>query len=239
MSLVTCKNLTLGYEGKAVVSRLEFAVNAGDYLCVVGDNGSGKSTLIKALLKLNVPMEGSILVDGEWGSKHIGYLPQQLSISGDFPATVQEVVLSGCLNRMGLRPFYGSLEKTRAIDAMKKLGVAELSSRCYRELSGGQRQRVLLARALCATQKMLLLDEPVAGLDPLATGDMYTLMEKLNKEDGITIIMVTHDISSAVSYASHVLHIDNVQKFFGTKDAYIQSDIGKAYIAIRGGEQNA
>lgn len=222
MAILNCRNLTLGYEGETVIEKLSFTVNEGDYLCIVGENGSGKSTLLKTLLKLMDPIEGEILVEEGLHQNEIGYLPQQTMVQRDFPASVGEIVQSGCLNRVGLRPFYNKEEKQLASENMKRLQIKELEHRCYRELSGGQQQRVLLARALCATRKLLLLDEPVAGLDPRATAEMYELIEKLNKEDGITIIMISHDISSCLQYASHILHIGNERLlFFGKTEDYV------------------
>jgi zinc transport system ATP-binding protein len=218
MPQLTCQNLTLGYEGKAVVSGLSFTVNAGDYLCIVGENGSGKSTLMKTLLKLKTPMSGQIVTGGGLLPNEIGYLPQQTAVQKDFPASVREVVRSGCLNRCGLRPFYSPGEKRMAEDAMQKLGIAPIAKRCYRELSGGQQQRVLLARALCAAGKILLLDEPAAGLDPEASSALYDLIASLNAE-GVTIIMVSHDIAASMKYATHILHVGS-QPFFGTKEEY-------------------
>ena len=234
MPQLDCKNVTLGYDGKAVVSNLSFSVNAGDYLCIVGDNGSGKSTLLKTILKLKTPMSGQIVVGDGLASNEIGYLPQQTIVQRDFPASVREVVLSGCLNRRGLRPFYNRAEKQLAEDNIKKLGISSIANKCYRELSGGQQQRALLARALCATRKILLLDEPVSGLDPSATADMYGLIAQLNKS-GITIVMISHDIGASIEYASHILHVGTKSRanqpefFFGTKTEYIESDIGRIY----------
>ena len=200
MSLITCENLTLGYEGKAILSGLNFSVNSGDYLCIVGENGSGKSTLMKTLLHLQSPMSGSIILGDDLKINEIGYLPQQTALQRDFPASVDEIVMSGFLG-----------------------------DRCYRQLSGGQQQRVLLTRALCATRKILLLDEPVSGLDPVATADMYQIINELNKEDRVTIIMISHDISEVATYASHVLHIGQ-KVFFGTKEEYLESKIGKRLV---------
>lgn len=235
MSQLSCRDVVLGYEGKAVVQDLNFEVNSGDYLCIVGENGSGKSTLIKALLRLKAPMSGQIVMGDGLEADGIGYLPQQTIVQKDFPASVQEIVLSGCLNRCGWRPFYGRKEKELAKENMEKLGITQLAKRCYRELSGGQQQRVLLARALCATKYMLLLDEPVAGLDPVAMQEMYGLLKELNQKEGITIIMVSHDVRAAISYADHILHISERPLFFGTKEEYIQSEIGKAYLSVTGG----
>ncbi|MGN1403265.1 MAG: metal ABC transporter ATP-binding protein [Ruminococcus sp.] len=229
MAQLTCTDLTLGYEGVAVTEHLSFSVNAGDYLYIVGENGSGKSTLIKALLRLKEPMAGTITTGDGLQPDEIGYLPQQTAVQRDFPASVQEIVRSGCLNRSGFRPFYTKQEKQLAQENMERLGIAHLAKRCYRELSGGQQQRVLLARALGATQKMLLLDEPVTGLDPKAQTELYELIQQLNQRDGITILMVSHDMEAAVRYATHVLHISKTPLFFGTKADYLKSKIGQAY----------
>lgn len=226
---IICKNAALGYEDGIVTEELNFTVSSGDYLCILGENGSGKSTLIKALLGLRPQISGEISWCGDFSSRDIGYLPQQTPVQRDFPASVREVVLSGCLSKMGFFPFYRAAEKKLAEDTMKQLGIDDLAKKCYRELSGGQQQRVLLARALCAASKMLLLDEPVTGLDPHAQTELYELVAKLNKS-GISIIMVSHDISSAVKYASHILHISKKQLFFGKTSEYLNSSIGKKYI---------
>ena len=205
MAIITCQNLSLGYDGREIVHDLNFTVSAGDYLCIVGENGSGKSTLMRTLLGLQQPMGGSVLTGDGLKRWQIGYLPQQTQVQRDFPASVWEVVLSGCQAR-SRRIFYSAEDKRIARENIEQLGITPLRRRCYRELSGGQQQRVLLARALCATRKLLLLDEPVSGLDPKATEELYRLIEKLNGE-GVTIIMISHDIASAVQYASHILHI--------------------------------
>ena len=239
MAQLECKNVSLGYDGKTVVADLSFAVNSGDYLCIIGENGSGKSTLMKTLLGLKLPVSGRVLTGEGLIPSEIGYLPQQTVVQKDFPASVREVVRSGCLNRRGLRPFYNHAEKQMADDNMEKLGIASIAKRCYRELSGGQQQRTLLARALCATQKIILLDEPASGLDPKAAADMYELTAGLN-DSGITIIMISHDIAASVKYASHILHIGCQRTlFFGTKAEYITSDTGRIYISAHlGGEQS-
>ena len=234
MPQLLCQNLAVGYDGKTVVSGLNFEVCAGDYLCIVGENGAGKSTLVKTLMQLQSPLSGSIRFGDGLQKKEIGYLPQQTIVQKDFPASVQEIVRSGCQTRCGLRPFYSREEKQLAADAMRKMQVEGLRTRCYRELSGGQQQRVLLARALCAARKMLLLDEPAAGLDPKVTAELYSLIEKLNREDGVTILMISHDIHAAVRYASHILHIGQ-EVFFGTKEAYLQSSQGQSFVGRNGG----
>ena len=200
MAQLTCQNLRVGYDGKSVLQDLSFEVFAGDYLCIVGENGSGKSTLMKTILGLQPPISGRILTGDGLRKNEIGYLPQQTVVQKDFPASVREIVLSGCQGRCGSRPFYNKEEKQLAEENIRKMQIDKLSKRCYRELSGGQQQRVLLARALCATQKMLLLDEPVSGLDPKVTAEMYRLIDELNHRDGITIIMISHDIAAAVKY---------------------------------------
>lgn len=229
MPQLICNDITLGYEGVPVTEHLSFSVDPGDYLYIMGENGSGKSTLIRTLLHLKSPMSGVIETGDGLKPDEIGYLPQQTAVQRDFPASVQEIVLSGCLNRRGLRPFYSKQEKETAQHNMERLGIRHLAKACYRELSGGQQQRVLLARALGAAQKMLLLDEPVTGLDPKAQTEFYDLIEQLNRQDGITILMVSHDMEAAVRYASHVLHIGKTLLFFGTKEAYLQSKIGQAF----------
>lgn len=232
MAQLTCKNLTLGYEGDVLVRNLSFEVNKGDYLCIVGENGSGKSTLMKTLLRLMNPMSGSITTGDGVTPREIGYLPQQTVVQRDFPASVWEIVLSGCQARGKFHPFYTKEEKQMAKDNIVRMGLEPFTDRCYRELSGGQQQRVLLARALCATRKILLLDEPVSGLDPKVTNDMYTLIEHLNKDEGVTIIMVSHDVHAAVRYASHILHIGNTV-FFGTKEKYLTSREGRMFTAYQ------
>ena len=235
MAQLSCQDLCVGYDGRPVLQDLNFEVFAGDYLCIVGENGSGKSTLMKTILGLQAPIGGMVLTGDGLRKNEIGYLPQQTQVQKDFPASVREIVLSGCQGRCGGRPFYGKEEKRLAADAMDKMQITGLAGRCYRELSGGQQQRVLLARALCATRKMLLLDEPVSGLDPKVTAEMYELIEKLNREDGITVIMISHDISAALRYASHILHIGDAV-FFGTKADYLRSPQGKLFDSGKGGE---
>jgi len=235
MALITCRDVSLSYDGQTVLSGLSFEVSAGDYLCIVGENGSGKTTLLKALLSLKAVDSGGLFFGDGLKKKEIGYLPQQTSAQKDFPASVWEVVLSGRLNARSARPFYSGADKAAARENIRKLGIDALARRSYRELSGGQQQRVLLARALCATKKLLLLDEPVAGLDPVVTGDFYELIRKIN-DGGITIVMVSHDIQSAVKYASRILHLHNRPLYSGDVEGYLQSDAGKLFM---GGEKNA
>lgn len=212
-------NLAVGYDSKPVLSGINFTVNSGDYICIVGENGSGKSTLMKTLLGLIPPVSGEIVKYDDVKRGGIGYLPQQTEVQRDFPAGVGEIVLSGCQSRLGLRPFYSKSDKKIAADAMEKTGISALKDRCYRELSGGQQQRVLLSRALCAADKMIVLDEPAAGLDPDAQEEMYSIINSLNRDNKITVIMVTHDIDSAVKYSSHILHA-GAQAVYMTSDEY-------------------
>lgn len=233
MALITIKDLSLGYEKNAIVENINFEVEAGDYLCIVGENGSGKTTLMKTLLALTEPVGGSVIFGEGLKKNEIGYLPQQTVVQRDFPASVREIVLSGCQGRCGLRPFYNKEEKALASKNMERMGITDIAGRCYRQLSGGQQQRVLLARALCATQKVLILDEPVSGLDPRATLEMYSIIKDLNDE-GITIIMVSHDIAAAVRYADHILHIGS-EVFYGTNEEYCNSDTGKYFLMQKKG----
>lgn len=218
---IECQNLTVGYDGRAILKDINFTVNRGDYLCIIGENGAGKTTLLRTLLGLQPPVSGKILFGDGLERKRCGYLPQQTVIQRDFPASASEIVLSGCQNRCGLRPFYRKEEKEYVHKMMEKMGIAHLEDKCYRELSGGQQQRTLLARALCATQEMLFLDEPVSGLDPVATEEMYRLIEQINREDHITILMISHDIKAAVAYADHILEIGK-QIFLGTAQEYLE-----------------
>ena len=234
---IICRNVSLGYEGHIVSEGIDFTVSQGDYLCIVGENGAGKSTLMKALLGLHPSLSGKIEFSDGLKQNEIGYLPQQNHFQRDFPASVQEVVISGCLNRCGLRPFYRHAEHESARTNMEKLGVWPLRERCYRELSGGQQQRVLLARALCATRKLLLLDEPVSGLDPSATAEMYAIIRRLNREEGITVLMISHDIFAATREADHILHLAHRPLFFGSTEDYRKSDVGRAFLRMEEGER--
>lgn len=239
MALIACKEAAFSYEGKPVVDGLTFSIENGAYVCIVGENGSGKSTLMKGILRLKQPSTGTVMMGDGLKAGDIGYLPQQTPAQKDFPASVWEVVLSGRLSSRGLRPFYSKEDKTIARENMERLGLTPLRNRCYRELSGGQQQRVLLARALCATKKVLLLDEPVAGLDPLVTQELYALIEQINRELGITILMVSHDITCAVQYASHILHLQNRQAFYGPTAMYLQTDIGQHFLGGKQDDQHA
>ncbi len=235
MSLITCRDVSLGYDGKAVLTDLSLSLNAGEYLCIVGENGSGKSTLIQGLLRLKAPMKGEIVYGDGLAPHEIGYLPQQTEQRQDFPASVYEVVLSGCQNRLGTRPFFSRSHKAEARHSMELLDILPLRHQSFHALSGGQRQRVLLARALCATQKVLLLDEPVAGLDPLVTAELYKVIHHLNRDHNVTVIMVSHDPSAVREHATHVLHLSGRPLFFGTREMYLQSELGRRFL---GGEAN-
>ena len=226
-----CKDVTLGYENKVVAKNLNFKIDQGDYLCVVGENGTGKSTLIKTLLGLIKPLNGEVIANVQ-GKNHkgVGYLPQQTQAQKDFPASVWEVVLSGVLNNDHRCPFYNKKDKAEAEKNMEKLNILDLKKRCYRELSGGQQQRVLLARALCATDSVLILDEPVTRLDPAASMEFYVTIKDLNKKENVTIIMVSHDIKNALNYATHILHLEQENDFFGTVEEYKKSNVSNMFL---------
>lgn len=235
MALISCENLSMGYENELAVENVSFDIENGDYVCIVGENGSGKSTLLKGLLGLMAPRAGRITFGDGLRQTMIGYLPQQTVVQKDFPASVYEVVLSGCLNRRGLRPFYSAAERKIADSNIEKLSIESLKKKSYRDLSGGQQQRALLARALCATEKLLLLDEPVTGLDPVVTAELYALMKRLNAS-GVTIVMVSHDINCAVHNAGKILHMDTGVLFYGTAADYLQSEICHRFL---GGDVHA
>ena len=234
MALITCKDLAFSYSGDTVLSGVNFAVNAGDYLCIVGENGSGKSTLMRGLLGLKEPSAGTITYGDGLKPNEIGYLPQQTDMQRDFPASVFEVALSGRLNSLGRRFFYSKADRAETERNLERIGMLELKNRCYQELSGGQQQRVLLARALGATSKLLLLDEPVAGLDPVATVDMYNILKLINLCDGVTVVMVSHDVNAALRYATHILQLGHTQLYFGSVKDYVHSDAAQI---LRGGER--
>ena len=234
MALITCRGLAFAYGAETVLSGVDFAVEAGDYLCIVGENGSGKSTLVKGLLGLKEPSAGSITLGGGLQRREIGYLPQQTALQRDFPASVFEVVLSGRLNSLGRRCFYSKADRAEAERELERMGMAEFKNRCYQDLSGGQQQRVLLARALCATKKLLLLDEPVAGLDPVATAEIYNLLKLINLCDGVPVVMVSHDVNAAMRYATHILQLGHTQLYFGSVHDYVHSDAARI---LRGGEK--
>ena len=235
MQYIKCTDLALGYEGQVVSDKINFSVNAGDYLCIVGENGAGKSTLMKTLLHLIDPISGSIEYGSDISVSEIGYLPQQTQIQKDFPASVGEIVLSGTISAGRFRPFYSSKDREKAAKNMERMDITDLKNKSYKSLSGGQQQRVLLARALCATEKMLILDEPVTGLDPKVTAEFYRLIKKLNK-DGLTVIMVSHDLQAAINYATHILHVGRIQQFFGPTEEYLESCAFRKFSGF-GGEE--
>jgi len=230
MAILKCDNASFAYDGVTVLEGVNFELNQGDYLCVVGENGSGKSTLIKGLLGLKTPSSGSVITSDGLKPTEIGYLPQQTELQKDFPASVKEVVMSGRINSLGGRLFYNKEDKRIAMEHMERLGIEDLAEKRYQELSGGQQQRVLLARAMCATKKLLLLDEPVTGLDPVAQNEMYNVIKLINLCDKITVIMVSHDIHEAVRYSTHILHLGHEQLFFGTSSEYKESDLARRFL---------
>jgi zinc transport system ATP-binding protein len=226
--LVACQNLSLGYDGHIAVQGLNFSVQAGDFLLIAGENGSGKSTLVKGLLRLINPIHGAIQFSPDFKQSQTGYLSQQAAAKQDFPAGVFEIVLSGTLGKKRLLPFYRQAEKHIAEEKLMLLGILHLKRCCFRELSGGQQRRVLLARSLCAAEKLLVLDEPFAGLDPLISAELYLLLKKINRETGMTIIMVSHEIEAA-DCATKVLHLQKQQLFFGSMEDYRRSETGKYF----------
>lgn len=229
---IKAENLKIGYGRDVVAKGINFEVDSGDYFCIVGENGAGKSTLMKTILKLQEPQGGKILYENGIKPNEIGYLPQSTQVQKDFPASVFEVVLSGRQSSLGFKPFFSKADKENALANMSRLDITDLKNRCYRDLSGGQKQRVLLARALCAAKKMLLLDEPVSGLDPKVTLEMYKIIKKLNDE-GITIIMISHDVISSMTYADKILYLGSEQScnFFGTCDEFKKSKTGRKYLS--------
>lgn len=226
MPLITCKGLTVSYDRRIAVSDVSFTVDDGDYLAVIGKNGSGKSTLIKALLGLIPVQSGTISFDGIKQSQ-VGYLPQQTAAQRDFPASVYEVILSGCLNSLGGGLFYKKQHKELALKKAEQLGLSDVLAKSYRDLSGGQQQRVLLARALCATDKLVILDEPVASLDPVVTAEFYDILHKLNRENGVTVIMVSHDVLGIKQSATKVLQLDTETAYFGSFEEYSNTETGR------------
>lgn len=227
MCLLNIKNVSFCYGGNTVVSDINFSINKGDYLLIVGENGSGKTTLIKGILGLHKPQTGEIVYGYNISCKSIGYLPQKNAFQSDFPASVFEVVISGCLNNLGFSPFYKKEHKKRAIENMERLKISHLKNKCFHELSGGQQQRVLLARTLCAANSLILLDEPVSGLDPEATEEMYRIIAELNKKDGITVIMVSHDTNRAKADANLILHLHSKPLYFGISENYSYNNIAE------------
>ena len=232
--LLKCEHVDFGYENQDAVIDVSLEVSTGDYICIVGENGSGKSTLMKGILGLLKPTEGKIEISEELKKAGIGYLPQQTAAQKDFPATVFEVVISGCLGKRGNRPFYSPKEKQTALSNLERLGIADLKKSCFRDLSGGQKQRALIARALCATDKLLILDEPITGLDPSATQDFYNIIRKLNREEQVAILMVSHDMANIVRQAGKILHLQQKALFWGTVQDYLKSGIGNQCL---GGEE--
>lgn len=229
MPYIIADHLSIGYEGKEIATDISFRVKKGDYLYIIGENGAGKSTLMKTILGLINPVKGKIVFGDGLGKKEIGYLPQQTQIQKNFPASVEEIVLSGCQGHKGLRPFYTKEEKLIAKENMELLHLSEIKKKCYRELSGGQQQRVMLARAVCATRKIILLDEPVAGLDSKVTEELYSLIEQLNHQNGVTIVMISHDMKAAMTYASHILYIGK-SIFYGTREEYMEKAANKSLL---------
>lgn len=230
MALLTCRNASFGYDGEVVLSGIDFTLYGGEYMCILGENGAGKSTLVKGILGLISPTAGEIEFGEGLRACEVGYLPQQTQVHKSFPASVLEVVLSGRINSMGMRPFYNRKDREDALKKLELMGMKGTERRSFQELSGGQMQRVLLARAMCAAGRFILLDEPVSGLDPAATTDLYELIADINKNMGMTVIMVSHDTEAAIKYASHIMQLSHTQLFYGTVDEYKNSELGHDYL---------
>ncbi|MDO4796457.1 MAG: ABC transporter ATP-binding protein [Coriobacteriales bacterium] len=220
MTCLTCENLSIGYSGTPVASGISFSVSPGDLLCILGENGIGKSTLVKTLLRLLPPISGKLELSGYHTGCGVGYLPQRGETQRDFPASAGEIALSGRLARIGARPFFGKADRDAARDALKRVGALELHDQPFNQLSGGQQQRVLLARALCAASRIVVLDEPTTGLDPDAAKSLYELLETL-RADGLAVIMVSHDVDEALSHATHVLAFEADTCHYFAKDDYL------------------
>lgn len=224
MKILECKKLNIGYADNSICKDISFEVEQGQYVCIIGENGSGKSTLIKTILGLNKPLSGKVVFDEGFNKSCVGYLPQQTDFQKDFPATVKEVILSGFVGRMGFRPFYSRQEKEKARAIINNLNIDTYQHRSYKELSGGQQQRVLLARALCATDELLILDEPTNGLDSRSIARFYDLIARLNRENGLTIIMVTHNLDKVINDVSHIVYLKDTPEFIGTKDDFVANE---------------
>jgi len=234
--LIECNNLCIGYDNNIIEKDLNLKIEENDYLVIFGENGTGKTTFLKTILGLNKPISGEIIIDKDIKRNEIGYLPQKTTVQKDFPASIWEIVLSGCQSSLGFKPFYTKKEKQKAKDSIDLVGLSDMEKKSFRVLSGGQQQRVLLARAFCATQKMLILDEPVTGLDPIATKEMYELISNFNKK-GVTIIMISHDVNEAIKYANKVLYFGSTI-YYGTKEEFMNSEIGSKYL-MSGDKENA
>ncbi|MBQ8862476.1 MAG: ABC transporter ATP-binding protein [Clostridia bacterium] len=232
--ILKCENVALSYDGRTVAENIDFQINEGDYLCILGENGSGKTTLVSALLGLKKAAGGKIIYGNGVKAENIGYLPQKQRAGEDFPACVREIVRTGFLGKRGFRFYYSKAERERAEEVMQKLGISGFAKRSFSELSGGQQKRVLLARALCSAENLLILDEPTAALDPIVTEELYEMTKKLNAEEKLSVIMVSHDVSAATKYANKILHIKHEQLFFGSTEEYLKTDLGKAYLGGHG-----
>ena len=233
--LLSLNETAFAYDGRPVTPRLTFSIHKGVYISILGENGSGKTTLLKGLLRMKEPCQGEIDFADDMEKKNVGYLPQQSGLQKDFPASVTEIVSSGRLNRHKFFSFYTQEDKRLVRETLERLDIADLADSSFRNLSGGQQQRVLLARALVASDGILLLDEPTAGLDPIAAHDFYDLIRSLNQE-GETIIMVSHDVHCVMHDASHTLHLGKDYYFFGPKEEYLNTVMAESFIHRTGAE---
>ncbi len=216
--IIKAENLAIGYDKCPVAEHINFKINRGDYVCIIGENGAGKSTLVKTILGLIPPVGGSLEASDDIS---IGYLPQQTTLQKDFPATVKEIVMTGLLpGKKGF--FYTKKDKETAMEKLSVMGIEDLAGKNFKNLSGGQQQKVLMARALCISGDAMLLDEPVTGLDPNATDDLYEMVKKLHKK-GIAIIMVSHDRNAITRDSDHIMYIGDTF-FYGTNKEFIASE---------------
>ena len=236
-NIIVCENISYSYEKKEAVTNVSFNVEENDYLCILGENGTGKSTIVKMLVGLIKPTAGKITYNNMKRTQ-IGYLPQSTNIDPIFPASVREVVMQGRCEKLGKKFFYSQSDKKIVDEKIKLLGIECIKNKNFSELSGGQKQRVLLARALAATDKLIILDEPVSGLDPLVTAEMYDIIDKLNKESGIAVVMISHDTKSAAKYAKHILHIKNEQLFYGDTKDYVNTELYHEFLGGCGHEHH-
>lgn len=226
--MLSAENICVSYGSRKAVENVSLAIERGDYLCIVGANGSGKTTLVKTLLGFIRPKSGQV----NRGNCAIGYLSQQNAVQRDFPASVNEVVLSGRLRQNSLMPFYSKADRAAAAERLERLGIQQLGKLPYKNLSGGQQQRVLLARALCAGSDLLVLDEPVTGLDPSVTDELYAVIRALNQKEKTAVLMVSHDVRRAVANASRILHMNTAALFYGSTEEYTKTDLYRTMTAV-------
>lgn len=230
IEIITAEDVTVRYNSIDVLSHLTFTVLKGDYIGLVGPNGSGKSTLIKTILGFIKPVTGYIQVFGhsltalqDWDK--IGYLPQKMtSFNPNFPASVEEIVSLGLLSKKRFPKRFTKEDKVLIERAMELLDIIDLRKKLFGNLSKGQQQRVLAARTIVNQPELLILDEPTTAFDPEIRESFFSLMEDINKNKGVTIILVTHDIGSIGKYAFKLLYLDKTIIFYGSFDEFCKSE---------------